>query len=410
LDNLVAPLLEQKFALGLFDDPYVDPDAIHNEQRLENERPLALRAAHEVITLLKNDGRVLPLKSSDGGTIAVIGPNADRKLLGGYSGTPKHFTSVLQGIREKVGKSMQVLYSEGCTLTIGGSWNDDEVRFPDPEDDRRSIREAVETARRADTVVLVLGGNEQTSREAWSRVHMGDRANTDLIGAQDDLVKAVLETGKPVIVVLFHGRPNSIRMIQASVPAIIECWYLGQEAGPALADVLFGDCNPGGKLPISVPRSAGHIPCYYNHKPSARRGYLGDEISPLFPFGYGLSYTTFAFKNLRLENPSIAPGESTKVLVEVRNTGERAGDEVVQLYIRDMVSSVVRPVKELRGFRRIRLEPGETTTVTFTLAPEHLAFTNIDKKLVVEPGDFDIMVGNSSRDEDLLHSMLCVRG
>ncbi len=408
LDELIAPVLELKFALGLFEDPYVDPDALHIEQRLEAERPLALRSAQQAITLLQNNGNLLPLNPEKVRTLAVIGPNADRKVLGGYTGEPAFYTSVLQGIKAKVGTKTRVLYSEGCKLTVGGSWSEDSVTLPDPGENRALIREAVETARRADAAILVLGGNEQTSREAWSRTHLGDRADIDLFGVQDDLVKAVLETGKPVIVVLFNGRPNSIRTIKELVPSILECWYLGQEAGIAVADVLFGDVNPGGKLPISIPRSAGHIPCYYNYKPSARRGYLGDDIAPLFPFGYGLSYTTFGFSDLRVEKPVIGMDEATNVSIDVKNTGTRAGDEVVQLYIRDLVSSVTRPVKELKGFKRIHLEPGQSTTVTFPLGPEHLSFTDIEKRNVVEPGEFEIMVGNSSRNEDLSKVLLRV--
>ena len=408
LDELIAPVLELKFALGLFEDPYVDPDAIHIEEKLEAERPLALRSAQQAITLLQNNGNLLPLNPEKVRTLAVIGPNADRKVLGGYTGEPAYYTSVLQGIKAKVGTKTRVLYSEGCKLTVGGSWSEDSVTLPDPGENRTLIREAVETARRADAAILVLGGNEQTSREAWSRAHLGDRANIDLFGVQDDLVKAVLETGKPVIVVLFNGRPNSIRTIKELVPSILECWYLGQEAGIAVADVLFGEVNPGGKLPISIPRSAGHIPCYYNYKPSARRGYLGDDIAPLFPFGYGLSYTTFGFSDLRVEKPVIGKDEATNVSIDVKNTGTRAGDEVVQLYIRDLVSSVTRPVKELKGFKRIHLEPGQSTTVTFPLGPEHLSFTDIEKRNVVEPGEFEIMVGNSSRNEDLSKVLLRV--
>jgi beta-glucosidase len=266
----------------------------------------------------------------------------------------------------------------------------------------------VETAENADVVVLVLGGNEQTSREAWNRVHMGDRANLDLVGMQNELAKAIVATGKPVVVVLFNGRPNAITYLDANVPAILECWYLGQESGKAVADVLFGDVNPSGKLPMSFPRSAGHLPCYYNYKPSARRGYLGDEVSPLYAFGYGQSYTTFALSNLRLERSTIRPAESTNVFIDVRNTGARAGEEVVQMYIRDLVSSVTRPVKELRGFTRVALRPGESKTVRLPILPEHLAFTTVAMEYAVEAGDFEILVGNSSRDEDLKTAVLHV--
>ncbi|MGA9408189.1 MAG: glycoside hydrolase family 3 N-terminal domain-containing protein [Bacteroidota bacterium] len=408
IDELVAALLKYKFQIGLFDDPYITLDSERHEQKIEENRKIALRAAHETITLLKNEGGLLPLGKKSGTTLAVIGPNADRKLLGGYSGKPRYYTSVLKGIKEKVGENVTVLYSEGCKNTVGGSWEEDVVVLPDPEENRKLITQAVATAQKADTVILVLGDNEQTSREAWSKVHLGDRASLELFGMQNELVKAVVETRKPTVVLLFNGRPNSISYVAAHVPAIVECWYLGQETGTAVADVLFGTVNPGGKLPISIPRSVGHIPCYYNYKPSARRGYLFDDISALYPFGYGLSYTTFCFSNIRLEKPVIRVDESTKVLVDVENTGARAGEEVVQVYIRDVVSSVTRPVKELKGFKRICLQPGETQTMTFAISPEHLSFTNIDKEFVVEPGDFEIMVGNSSRDQDLTKVMLRV--
>jgi beta-glucosidase len=401
IDELVSSLLKYKFQLGLFEDPFVDPDAIQNERKLEKDRYIALRAARETITLLKNEGDLLPLHLKKGSTLAVIGPNADRILLGGYSGRPKYYASVLQGIKEKVGNKINVLYSEGCKITVGGSWDDDIVVLPDPTEDQKSIEQAVSTAIKADSVILVLGGNEQTSREAWSNTHLGDRTSLDLFGRQNDLVKAILQTGKPVIVLLFNGRPNSINYIHENVPAILECWYLGQEIGHAVADVLFGDYSPSGKLPISIPRSVGHIPCYYNHKPSARRGYLFDDVTPLYPFGYGLSYTRFSFSNLRLEKSTICPDDSTRALVDVKNTGKHRGEEVVQMYIRDLVSSVTRPVKELKGFKKICLEPGESKTVALTIAPEHLAFININMEYTVEAGDFEIMVGNSSRDEDL---------
>ncbi|MEJ2051727.1 MAG: glycoside hydrolase family 3 N-terminal domain-containing protein, partial [Calditrichota bacterium] len=260
IDELVGSILKHKFRIGLFENPFVDPESIHYDIKLENDRDVALRAARETITLLKNDNDLLPLRAPGGSTIAVIGPNADRVLLGGYSGKPKYYTTVLDGIRRKVGGDVNVLYSEGCKITVGGSWDEDLVRLPDPGEEVRSIARAVETAKRADMVVLVLGDNEQTSREAWDRNHMGDRASLELFGSQNELVKAVAATGRPFVVVLFNGRPVSITQIQNIVPAILECWYLGQETGHAVADVLFGDYNPAGKLPISIPRSVGHIP------------------------------------------------------------------------------------------------------------------------------------------------------
>jgi beta-glucosidase len=408
LDELVSSLLKYKFELGLFDNPYVDPDAVINDIRLIQDREIALKAAHETITLLKNESDLLPLDINNCKTIAVIGPNADRMLLGGYSGQPKFYSTVLQGIKEKTGNFHTVLYSEGCKITINGSWNEDVVTPSDPEEDRMLINEAVETAKKSDVVILVLGGNEQTSREAWNITHLGDRADLNLIGKQNELTEAILKTGKPVVVLLFNGRPNSITYLHDNVPAILECWYLGQETGRAAADVIFGDYNPGGKLPISIPRSAGHIPCYYNYKPSARRGYLFDDVSALYPFGFGLSYTTFQFNNLKLEKPDIYLHESLKVSIDVTNTGKFAGEEVVQLYIRDRVSSVTRPVKELKGFKKVMLNPGETSTIELTITPEHLSFTNINMEYVVEPGEFEIMVGSSSRDADLLKTVLIV--
>lgn len=406
LDELVLPMLRAKFELGLFDDPYSDPDLAEAVTGCDEHRELACEAARECITLLKNEGGAAPIDLAKLKTIAVIGPNAHRTLLGGYSGVPKREITVLDGIRAKVGKRAKVLYSEGCKITIGGSWNQDEVVPSDPAEDRRQIAEAVKVARKADIVVLAIGGNEQTSREAWARNHMGDRASLELPGLQNELVEALLKTGKPIVAFLFHGRPNSINLLAEKVPVLFECWYIGQETGRAVADVLFGDYNPGGKLPISVPRSAGHLPVFYNHKPSARRGYLFDDVSPLFAFGYGMSYTTFHAGKPKLSRRRIAAGESCSVSVEVTNTGPRAGSEVVQMYIRDAVSSATRPVKELKGFKRVWLDPGESKRVTFEITPDSLAFWDVDMKYRVEPGEFTVFVGTSSRDEDLQHVRL----
>jgi beta-glucosidase len=401
LDELVAPMLWWKFQMGLFDDPYVDAAEAERVVGCDAHSELAMQAARETITLLKNDGGVLPLNPDTVGAIAVIGPNAHRTLLGGYSGVPKHEITVLDGIRARLGNRAKVLYSEGCKITVGGSWVQDEVTASDPAEDRRQIAEAVKVAKRADVIVLAIGGNEQTSREAWSPKHLGDRPSLDLVGRQDELVRAMVATGKPVIALLFNGRPISINALSQAVPAILECWYLGQECGRAVAEVLFGDTNPGGKLPITIPRSAGHLPAFYNHKPSARRGYLFDDVSPLYAFGYGLSYTTFSLRNLRLLK--------SRVMVDVTNTGDREGAEVVQVYIRDRVSSATRPVKELKGFRKVALKPGESTTVEFEITPDLLAFYDVTMKFVVEPGEFEIMVGTSSRDVDLEKVVLKVK-
>jgi beta-glucosidase len=408
LDKLVAPMLFWKFKMGLFDDPYVDPDEADRVVGCDEHRKLALQAARETITLLKNDGEVVPLCGDNLRSIAVIGPNAGGCLHGGYSGVPKHNVSVYDGIKAKVGDRMNVLYAEGCKIMQPGLWSQDEVFPSDPEEDRRQIAEAVTVANQADVIVLCIGGNELTSREAWNLKHMGDRTNLDLIGRQQELIDAMLATGKPVIAVLFNGRPLSINSLVEKVPIIFECWYLGQETGHALADVLFGTYNPGGKLPITIPRSVGHLPTFYNYKPSARRGYLMDDVSPLYAFGYGLSYTTFSFGQPRLEKKKIKTNGRTRVLVDVTNTGRVRGDEVVQMYIRDLVSSVTPPIKELKGFQRITLEPGETKTFALDITPDRLAFYDVDMKFVVEPGEFEIMVGNSSRDADLQKVVLQV--
>jgi beta-glucosidase len=408
LDELVAPMLLWKFRMGLFDDPYVDPERAAAIVGCDAHSALALQAARETITLLKNEGGLLPLDAGAIQTIAVIGPNADKPMLGGYSGKPKRCSTVIDGVRARVPKTVKVLYSEGCKITQPGSWNQDEVFPSDPAEDRALIAAAVRTARKADVIVLAIGGNEQTSREAWSLRHMGDRTSLDLIGLQDELVRALLALGKPIVVLLFNGRPLSIREVAESVPAILECWYLGQETGTAVADALFGDINPSGKLPITIPRSVGHLPAFYNHKPSARRGYLFNDVSPLFAFGFGLSYTSFEFSAPRLAKTRIRRDGSTRLSVDVKNTGKRAGAETVQLYIRDLVSSVTRPVKELKGFHRVALQPGETRSVVFEITPELLAFWDVNMRFTVEPGDFELMTGNSSRDCDLQKATLRV--
>ena len=410
LDALVAPMLHAKFRLGLFDDPYADPDEAERVVGCDAHRRLALQAARETITLLRNDAALLPLDAARLRSIAVIGPNADRQMLGGYSGVPKQVVTVLEGIRAAVGDRVDVRYSEGCKITIGGSWTEDRVVPGDPEQDRRQIADAVAVAAGADVIVLVIGDNEQTSREGWSKQHLGDRASLDLVGRQQELAEALVATGIPVVVCLFSGRPASIRWLAEHAAAILECWYLGQEGGTAVAEVLFGAVVPGGKLPMTIPRSAGHLPAFYNYKPSARRGYLFDDVTPLWPFGFGLSFTTFAVERVRLAKTTIRRDGTTQVLADVTNTGGRAGHEVVQLYVRDQVSSVTRPLKELKGFAKVFLQPGESTTVTFDITPESLAFHDLGMREVVEPGEFTLMVGTSSRDEDLRTLTLTVVG
>jgi len=266
----------------------------------------------------------------------------------------------------------------------------------DPAEDTKLIAQAVEVAKAADLAVLVLGGNEDTNKEGWADSHLGDRDSLDLVGRQNDLVKAVLDTGKPTVVLLINSGPLSINYIAEKLPAILEGFYLGQETGVAVADALFGDYNPAGKLPVTFPRSVGQLPSYYNRKPTARRGYLFTSKEPLFPFGFGLSYTTFAYSNLSVSPARIGTAGQTRVSVTVTNTGKRAGDEIVQLYIHDLVSSVTRPVMELKDFKRISLAQGESKTVEFVITPDKLSFLDLNMNRIVEPGWFDIMVGTSS--------------
>jgi len=397
LDRSVARLLRAKFLAGLFEEPYVDADRAEKVSNTPDHQALALEAARRSVILLKNDRGTLPLDRGKIRTIAVVGPNAKGVRLGAYSSEPGRGVDILQGIRDKAGPGVRVLYAEGVRITEHEpSWNDDKVVFGDPALNRRRIAEAVAAARKADVAVVVIGTNESTSREAWSDQHLGDVADLGLTSQQDDLVDAVRATGKPVVVVLINGQPLAITRIAQTVPAILEGFYLGQEGGTAVAEVLFGDVNPGGKLPISVPRHVGQLPVYYDRKPTSFRPYLDLTRDPLFPFGFGLSYTTFKLDAAKVDPPKIGQAGRATVTVEVTNTGARAGDEVVQLYVHDRVASVTRPVKELRGFERVRLAPGEKKTVRFTLGPEALRFTDENMNRVVEPGLFDVMLGTSS--------------
>jgi beta-glucosidase len=399
IDRAVARVLRMKFLTGLFDDPYVNPDYAVKITGDNAHRELALKAAREALTLLKNDGHLLPLDLSKYKRIAVIGPNAAEVHLGEYSGEPAHSVSILKGIRDRVGSRAEVLYSLGCKITeTPPVWDANKVVLGDPALNARRIKAAVEVARKADVIILALGGNEQTSREAWAPNHLGDRESLNPLGNQDDLVRAMLATGKPVVVVLIHGRPLAIDYVAEHVPAILDGWYLGEEGGTAVANVLFGDYNPGGHLPITVPRSVGQLPDYYYQKPSAKRGFVDGSVKPLFPFGWGLSYSTFHYANLRLAPATIGTQGETTASVDITNTSQVRGDEVVQLYIRDEVSSVTRPVEELRGFQRVSLVPGQTKTVHFKLGFPELCFLNRNWRWAVEPGNFKIMVGSNSVD------------
>jgi beta-glucosidase len=335
LDRAVSRVLAAKFRLGLFENPYVDPDYAEKITNNPAHQALALRAAEEEIVLLKNNGRLLPLDARKLKSIAVIGPNAADVHLGGYARDPGHGVSILEGIRKRVGPDINVLYVEGCKITSGkqgwAGWYENKTQLVDPTEQQASIRKAVGAAKQAEVAIVVVGETESTNREAWSEDHLGDRDSLDLLGAQQQLVQAVVETGVPTVVLLINGRPLSINYVASHVPAILEGWYLGQEGGTAAARVLFGDVNPGGKLPITFPRSVGQLPDYYNHKLSRNRSYIFTSRAPLFSFGHGLSYTTFKFENLRVEPGLIAPGGTAKVTVDVANTGDREGDEVPQL-------------------------------------------------------------------------------
>jgi beta-glucosidase len=410
INRSVRNILRMKFECGLFENPFADIDLVEQVTNNPAHKALALQAAREAMVLLKNDRHVLPFDAAKIKTLAVIGPNAADIHLGGYSAVPMQGVSVLAGLKESAGAAIEIRYAEGCKLTLNKKcdWRVNENPIlSDPAEDRKLIAAAVAVAAQSDAVVLVLGNNELLDREAWSEDHLGDADSLDLVGRQNELAAAVLATAKPVAVLLINGRPLSINDIAAHAPAIIECWYLGQETGRAVADVLFGRINPSGKLTVTIPRSVGQLPCYYDHKPSRFRRYVATDSVPLFPFGFGLSYTTFEYKNLKVTPAGIAPDGTVQVSLEVSNTGSMPGDEVVQLYLHDIISLPTRPVAELKDFTRVPLAQGETRTVTFTLTPEKLAALGLDMKPVVQPGDFEVMVGRSS--VDYLKTTLTVR-
>lgn len=416
IDMVVARVLEHKFRLGLFENPYVEPAVTKTVFETPQQRQLARRVARESVVLLKNENNLLPL-SKEIRSIAVIGPNAHsiRNMIGDYAypchietlmnmaqtfdtAGPEHvdladkdlfvsMVTILDGIREKVSENTEVLYAKGCDV-LG--------------DDTSGFAEAIEIAQKADVAIVVVGDRAGlihgcTSGEAR------DRSDLNLTGKQEELIKAVHATGTPVVVVLVNARPVSISWIHENVPAILEVWLPGEEGGRAVADVLFGDYNPGGKLPISFPRTVGQVPVYYSHKPSGGRSHwLGDYVEgstkPLYPFGYGLSYTTFEYSNLRITPRDVDASGQVSIQVDVTNTGKMAGDEVVQLYVHIPAQNVTRPVKELKGFKRISLDPGQSKTVIFELPVALLGFYDENMDFVVEPGKVDVFVGSSSED------------
>lgn len=398
IDRATARILTAKYKLGLFGstEKTAKTDTIVS---CREHQEFAYEMAQKAIVLLKNDNELLPLDRTAIRSLAVIGPNAVEEkpekgtysLLGGYSGLPPFYVSVLEGLTKKVGADIKINYAPGCDLL-----SESKAGFP----------EAIAAANKSDAVVLVVGGSRKTAGEGV------DRSDLELFGVQNELVEAIHQTGKPVIVVLINGRPLTINYIAENIPAILETWYLGMHSGDAIADALFGDVNPGGKLTVSFPRSAAHIPVTYLERPdfigTGKGQYRYSDKSPLFPFGYGLSYTTFTYGEPELASGTIEAGGATTVSVMVTNTGERAGDEVVQMYVRDDLASVGRYHKMLKGFERVSLAAGETKTVEFELNFDKLFIYDQNMQKVVEPGTFTISIGASSRDQDLKQVTLTV--
>jgi beta-glucosidase len=414
LDTAASRILRLKFRLGIFENRYVKSEMAATGFDLPAHRELALEAARKSIVLLKNKNNILPLKKNIK-TIAIIGPNANvrRNLLGDYTypahievmihtaqsmgvevslpdEPPDHVTvpvvTILDGIKAKA-KSSKILFAAGCDYN-GTS--------------RDGFAEAVKAAKAADIAIVVAGGKSGLTPDCTCG-EMRDRVELGLPGVQEDLVKTIYETGTPTVLVLVDGRPLAMDWIAEKIPAIVEAWLPGEEGGTAVADVLFGDYNPGGKLPISFPRKVGQVPIYYAHKPSGARSQLwGDYVdgstSPALDFGHGLSYTTFKLSNLKINPKQVKPNGKLSIKVDIENTGKRSGDEVVQLYVNDVVASITRPVKELKGFKRVSLEPAETRTLEFELPAENLEFYDRDLKYTVEPGMLKLMVGFSSSD------------
>lgn len=425
IDKAVRRVLALKFRLGLFEQPYVDASKANGIVGAASDRVFARQVAEKSMVLLKNDG-TLPLKADKIKHLAVIGPHADEVLLGGYSSIPRQTVSIVDGLRQKLEGKAKVEFAPGTKLTkaltqtpakqaafvtsdiadrskAAGTysmqrWNYDDIRLADEADRKGLLDQAVALAKKADAVVLVLGENEGLSREAWADTHLGDRTSLDLVGNQLELAKAILATGKPLVLVLTNGRPLALGELAESMPAIVEAWYLGQETGSALANVLLGDVSPSGKLPLTFPRSAGHVPSYYNHKVSAKRGYLFDDISPLYVFGHGLSYSSFEYSALEIDESSAKANGEVRVRMTIRNNGNFDATEVVQLYIQDPVASVTRPIKQLKGFQPVPLKAGEQARLEFMLPVNLLAFFDQQMNWVVEPGEIKLMIGSSSAD------------
>ena len=404
INDRVRDILRVKFLIGLFDAPY-QTDLAGADDEVENEanEAVALQASRESIVLLKNTDNTLPLNIDKIKKIAVCGPNADEEgyALTHYGPLAVEVTTVLEGIREKAQGKAEVLYTKGCDL-VDAHWPESEImEYPLTPDEQAEIDRAVANARQADVAVVVLGGGQRTCGENKSRTSL------ELPGHQLKLLQAVQATGKPVILILINGRPLSVNWADKFVPAILEAWYPGSKGGTAVADILFGDYNPGGKLTVTFPKTVGQIPFNFPYKPASQidggknpgpDGNMSRINGALYPFGYGLSYTTFEYSDLEITPKVITPSQKATVRLKVTNTGKRAGDEVVQLYTRDILSSVTTYEKNLAGFERIHLKPGESKEIVFTLDRKHLELLNADMKWTVEPGEFAIMAGASSED------------
>lgn len=404
LDSRVRDVLRVKFLTGIFDHPYIkDTGAALEIVNCEDHREVSLQASRESMVLLKNEGNLLPLDMESIRKIAVIGPNADEDSYARthYGPQMMEVVTVLEGIREKAGNDVEVLYAKGCEVT-DANWPESEI-FPElpTQDEQKEIDRAVELARQSDVAILVIGGSVKTCGESFSRTSL------DLPGHQKRLVQEVHATGTPCVVVLINGRPLSINWTDRYIPAILEAWYPGSQGGTAVADVLFGDYNPGGKLTVTFPRTVGQVPMNFPTKPMANSdtGVPRARVNGvIYPFGYGLSYTTFEYGNLEISPVKQSPDGTVTVSFEVTNKGSVKGDEVVQVYINDVVSSVTTYEKVLRGFERVPLEPGETKKVRFTIEPDDIALWNRDMERVIEPGEFKVMVGASSAEIKLTGS------
>lgn len=413
IDIAVSRVLGEKFRLGLFENPYTNEDRVNEFINNPAHRAAALEAAENAIVLLKNDG-LLPLTAKDYNQVAVIGPHANETLLGGYSDIPRQTVTIFDGIKTRLANQATVKFAPGTLITkpiaqpepasvqaqtfSKQRWNADKMELADESDKNGLMQEALALVQNSDIAILVVGGNEGTSREGWAENHLGDRSSLHLLGDQQLLVNNILALGKPTVLVLSNGRPLTLGSINNNVPAIIEAWYLGQETGTAIANVLFGDVNPGGKLPVTFPRNVGQLPLFYNHKPSAKRGYIFGDTSPQYPFGHGLSYTTFRYSDLQIDTSQAKANGVVNASFRLENTGNVDGDEVVQFYVRDVFANVTRPNKELKGFKRIRLKASESVKVSWELPVNLLAYYDQNMDFVIEPGEIKLMIGSSSAD------------